>query len=145
MYTQDDYKLDRLEIANSILTRLEMEYKYAVNKNVDKPEMVKFLADQLSRLSDKAVLSWNEALNVISDKGGQHPPSIPEIIEEMRKLEIAITPKPKLLNNEAPDYAGIWNAASDEERINFYKTYNKDSILPCTRWVIKQWREDNGF
>ena len=122
MFTKDEYVIDTLEIANNILIRLEMEYKYAVNKNVDKPEMVKFLADQLGRLSDKAVLGWNEAMNNISDLNLKHPPAIPEILDEMRKLEIQVTPALRLENNRKPPYSLLWQNGDQKTKECFYDT-----------------------
>ncbi len=117
MYTKEEYTVDRLEVANDILIRLEMEYKYAVNKSVDKPEMVKFLAEQLNRLSDRAVLSWNEALNIISDKAEKHPPAIPEIIDEMRRIEIAIRPPLVRLEKKQIPFEFVWSKFTEEERL----------------------------
>jgi hypothetical protein len=117
MFTENEYKLDRIEIANNILVRLEMEYKYAVNKNVDKAEMVKFLAEQLDRLSDMTVLSWNEALNTISDKAEKHPPTIPEIIDEMRRIEIATRPPLVRLEKKEIPFELVWNKNTEEERL----------------------------
>ena len=62
-------QVDTIEVALSILSRLEMEYKYASAKAVDKAEMVKFLASQLDRLPNSDVICWSEALNNISDLG----------------------------------------------------------------------------
>jgi hypothetical protein len=145
MYTNIEYQLDRLEIANNILVRLEMEYKYAVNKNVDKTEMVRFLADQLDRLSDKAVLSWNEALNNISDKAEKHPPAIPEIIDEMRRIEISILPKAKRLEREVIPYASLWNGSSDKDKLTFYDRYNVQEVSAATRWVSKEYFRKAGW
>jgi hypothetical protein len=145
MFTKDEYKLDRLEIANDILVRLEMEYKYAVNKNVDKPEMVKFLAEQLDRLSDKAVLCWNEALNNISDLNLKHPPTIPEIIEGMRKLEIQVTPAPRLKDGEKPPYSTLWQNGDHKTRECFYDTFNFNDVSPATRWVSRQYYKEIGW
>jgi len=145
MYTDNEYKLDRIEIANNIFVRLEMEYKYAVNKNVDKPEAVKFLAEQLGRLSDKATLAWNEALNNISDLGHKHPPTIPEIVEAMRKIEIEVTPAPRLESNGKPPYALLWSNGDKKTKECFYDTFNPKDVPPATRWVSKQYYKEIGW
>jgi hypothetical protein len=145
MFTKDEYKLDLLEIANDILVRLEMEYKYAVNKNVDKPEVVKFLAEQLGRLSDKAVLCWNEALNNISDLNLKHPPTIPEIIEAMRKLEIQVTPARRIESSGKPPYSSLWQNGNQKTRECFYDTFNPNDVPQSTRWVSKQYYKEIGW
>jgi hypothetical protein len=145
MYTRDEYKLDRLEVANDILVRLEMEYKYAVNKNVDKPEMVKFLSEQLSRLSDKAVLCWNEALNNISDLNLKHPPTIPQIVEEMRILERQVTPAPRLKDGEKPPYATLWTNGDQTIKECFYDTFNYEDVPPATKWVSREYYNELGW
>jgi len=145
MFTKDEYVIDTLEIANNILIRLEMEYKYAVNKNVDKPEMVKFLADQLGRLSDKAVLGWNEAMNNISDLNLKHPPAIPEILDEMRKLEIQVTPALRLENNRKPPYSLLWQNGDQKTRECFYDTFHPNDVPQSTRWVSRQYYKEIGW
>ena len=79
--------------------------------------MVKFLAEQLNRLSDRAVLSWNEALNNISDKAEKHPPAIPEIIDEMRRVEIAIRPQLVRLEKQEIPFEFVWDKFTEEERL----------------------------
>lgn len=145
MFSKDNYTLDRLEVANNILVRLEMEYKYAVNKNVDKPEMVKFLAQQLGRLTDKAVLGWNEALNNISDTSLKHPPTVPEIVEEMRKLEISVTPPLRLEVDGSPPYSSLWQNGDQETRECFYDTFDARDVSQATRWVSRQYFKEIGW
>lgn len=145
MYSNDTIRVDRLEVANNILIRLEMEYKYAVNKNVDKPEMVKFLAQQLERLSDKAVLGWNEALNRIADTNPKHPPSIPEIIEEMRKIEIKVTPLPKLESPNKAPLAAFWDKSNDDEKETFFDRYHRDTVSPATKWIAREHYRGKGW
>jgi len=145
MFTNNEYTIDRLEVANDILVRLEMEYKYAVNKNVDKPEMVKFLAEQLGRLSDKAILGWNEALNNISDLNLKHPPTIPEIIEAMRKLEIRVTPRIEVKDGEKPPYASLWQNGDQNTRECFYDTFDPREVSQATKWVSRQYFKEIGW
>jgi len=80
-----DSKLDYLDITSQIYTRLEMEYGWATPKAQDKAELWKFLASQLSRHDDMVVLSWEEALNKISDEGSEFPPKIPKLLMMMRR------------------------------------------------------------
>jgi hypothetical protein len=119
-----------------------MEYKYAVNKSVDKPEMVKFLAEQLNRLSDRAVLSWNEALNNISDKAEKHPPAIPEIIDEMRRVEIAIRPQLVRLEKQEIPFEFVWDKFTEEERLEDTMSWMKycpiDMPTVMLDWAKKQ-------
>ena len=78
-------KLDYFDITSQIYTRLEMEYGWATPKAQDKAELWKFLASQLSRHDDMVVLSWEEALNKISDEGSEFPPKIPKLLMTMRR------------------------------------------------------------
>ena len=80
-----DSKLDYFDITSQIYTRLEMEYGWATPKAQDKAELWKFLASQLSRHDDMVVLSWEEALNKISDEGNEFPPKIPKLLMTMRR------------------------------------------------------------
>jgi len=139
MYTKP---IDTIEVATSILSRLEMEYKYATAKAVDKLEMVKFLAEQLDRLPDSDVMCWNEALNNISDLGKKHPPSIPEIIQEIRKVGIATRPIPKRLDDKPVPFESVWNKQSDEEHLEdaraWLKYCPKDMPDVMLKWVREQ-------
>tara|TARA_R110002012_G_scaffold281481_4_gene470555 strand:- start:87 stop:398 length:312 start_codon:yes stop_codon:yes gene_type:complete len=78
-------KLDYIDIASQIYQRLEMEYGWATPKDQDKAELWKFLASQLSRHDDMVVLSWNDALDKISDEGSEFPPKIPKLLMMMRR------------------------------------------------------------
>ena len=78
-------KLDYFDITSQIYTRLEMEYGWATPKAQDKAELWKFLASQLARHDDMVVLSWEEALNKISDEGSEFPPKIPKLLMTMRR------------------------------------------------------------
>ena len=80
-------KLDYLDIASQIYTRLEMEYGWATPKsqNDQIPELWTFLASQLARHDDMIVLSWTEALDKISDEGSEFPPKIPKLLMMMRR------------------------------------------------------------
>ena len=82
-----DSKLDYIDIASQIYTRLEMEYGWATSKsqNDQIPELWKFLASQLARHDDMIVLSWTEALDKISDEGSEFPPKIPKLLMMMRR------------------------------------------------------------
>ena len=141
MYTKP-MKIDTIEVPLSILSRLEMEYKYASAKAVDKTEMVKFLAEQLNRLTDSHVMCWSEALNNISDLGKKHPPSIPEIITEIRKVEIATRPIPKKLDEKPVPFESIWNEESEGERLESARAWleycPKDMPQVMLNWVREQ-------
>ena len=80
-------KLDYIDIASQIYTRLEMEYGFATPKsqNDQMPELWHFLASQLARHDDMIVLSWEEALDKISDEGKEFPPKIPKLLMTMRR------------------------------------------------------------
>jgi hypothetical protein len=82
-----DSKLDYIDIASQIYTRLEMEYGFATPKsqNDQMPELWHFLASQLARHDDMIVLSWEEALDKISDEGKEFPPKIPKLLMTMRR------------------------------------------------------------
>jgi hypothetical protein len=80
-----DSKLDYIDIASQIYTRLEMEYGWATPKSQNKVELTKFLASQLARHDDIVVLSWNVALDKISDEGSDYPPKIPKLLLTMRR------------------------------------------------------------
>jgi len=135
-------QVDTIEVALSILSRLEMEYKYASAKAVDKPEMIKFLAEQLDRLTDSDVMCWSEALNNISDLGKKHPPSVPEIIQEIRKVGIATRPIPKKLDDKPVPFESVWNKETEEERLEdarvWLKYCPKDMPLVMLEWVREQ-------
>ncbi len=139
MYTKP---VDTIEVALSILSRLEMEYKYASAKAVDKPEMIKFLAEQLDRLDESDILCWSEALNNISDLGQKHPPAIPEIIQEIRKVGIATRPKPKQLEVKAVPFEAVWNTFSEERRLEDVEGWLRYCPLPMPaimlQWVVAQ-------
>ena len=104
--------------------------------------MVKFLAEQLNRLSDRAVLSWNEALNNISDKAEKHPPAIPEIIDEMRRVEIAIRPQLVRLEKQEIPFEFVWDKFTEEERLEDTMSWMKycpiDMPTVMLDWAKKQ-------
>ena len=147
MFTKSEsaYEIDYIETANNILVRLEMEYKYAVNKSVDKAEMVKFLAEQLTRMTNKSVLCWNDALNTIADNGSKHPPTIPEITMEMRRLESSIPTTVVRLNNERLPYSSLWANSTDDLKITFYERHNALDVTPATKWVSREYYEKAGW
>ena len=82
-----DSKLDYIDIASQIYTRLEMEYGFATPKaqNDQMPELWKFLASQLARHDDMVVMAWEEALDNISNEGNDFPPKIPKLLMTMRR------------------------------------------------------------
>ncbi len=139
MYTKP---IDTIEVAVSILSRLEMEYKYASAKAVDKPDMIKFLAEQLDRLERHDVMCWSEALNNISDLGQKHPPSIPEIIQAIRKVGIATRPKTKRLEVQQIPFESVWAGQTDEEHLEDVRTWLKycPVKMPSVmlEWVVAQ-------
>jgi len=143
MYTPENENstMDYTEISYKILARLEMEYKYASAKAVDKPEMIKFLASQLRRLSNREVICWNEALNNISDKGGKHPPTIPEIMSEIRKVGIATQPNIAIEKKEIP-FASSWNMETDSQRLEDVRAWlefcPKKMPQIMLNWVVNQ-------
>ena len=122
MYTKP---IDTIEVAVSILSRLEMEYKYASAKAVDKPEMIRFLAEQLDRLSESDIMCWNEALNNISDLANKHPPTVPEIIFHIRKVGIATRPQLKSLEIKEIPFESVWYSHSDEEHMEDVRAWLK--------------------
>jgi hypothetical protein len=138
MYTE---QIDTIEVALSILSRLEMEYKYASSKAVDKPEMIKFLAEQLDRLAVSDIMGWSEALNNISDLGNRHPPAIPEIIQEMRKVGIATRPQPKQLEVREIPFDDMWKTFSEERRLEDVEGWLKYCPLPMPD-IMLQWTLD---
>jgi len=79
-------KLDYIDIASQIYTRLEMEYGWATPKEQDKVELTKFLASQLARHTPIQALSWNDALDLISNEGKEFPPKIPVLLLTMRRV-----------------------------------------------------------
>ena len=79
-------ELDYIDIASQIYTRLEMEYGWATPKEQDKVELTKFLASQLARHTPIQVLSWNDALDLISNEGSDYPPKIPKLLLTMRRV-----------------------------------------------------------
>ncbi len=139
MYTK---QIDTIEVAVSILSRLEMEYKYASAKAVDKPDMIKFLAEQLDRLEVHDVMCWSEALNNISDLGKKHPPSVPEIIHAIRKVGIATRPQYKKLEEKKVPFESVWNTFSEERRLEDVEGWLRYCPLPMPdimlRWVVEQ-------
>jgi hypothetical protein len=144
---QEIKEVDRIEIATEIFARMEMEYKYATNKEVDKVEAIKFLAEQLKSISDNACLGWYEALNRISELGREHPPTIPEIIVELRKIEIAMQPKAKALEYTKSNYASLWNICdTTRQKLEFLSTvFSKKETPPSTKYHIKKWMIADGW
>jgi len=146
MYTEIK-EVDRIEIATLIFSRMEMEYKYATNKEVDKVDAINFLAEQLKSISDIACLGWYEALNRISEEGRVHPPTIPEILAEIRKVEIALHPTPKKLTTTQVDYAGQWSSCeTTRKKLNFLRTmFCKQKTPSATKYHIKKWMQEDGW
>ena len=137
--------IDYIEVALRILSRLEMEYKYASAKAVDKPEMVRFLSEQLNRLPDDYVMCWNEALNEISDKGGKHPPTIPEILYEIRRAGIATMPVPIKIEEKEVSFPIFWKGETEEQKLEDTKSWlrfcPKDMPTIMLDWVKNQEEE----
>jgi len=79
-------KVDYIDIASQIYTRLEMEYGFAAPKAQEEAELTKFLAQQLSRHTNLQVLAWQNALDLISDEGKEFPPKIPKLLLVMRRV-----------------------------------------------------------
>jgi len=77
-------KLDYLDIASQIYTRLEIEYGWATPKEQDKIDATIFLASQLKRHTNIQVQAWNDALDLISNEGKEFPPKIPKLLKTMR-------------------------------------------------------------
>jgi len=120
MYTPN---IDYIEVAQSILERLEMEYKYASAKGVDKPQMIRFLAEQLERLHDHEVLCWQEALNQIAEEGRQHPPTVPEIIKVIKSIAQQTRPALPVIEVDTQiDWMRKWESADDKAKFKFYIT-----------------------
>jgi len=144
---QEIKEVDRIEIATEIFARMEMEYKYATNKEVDKVEAIKFLAEQLSSISDNACLGWYEALNRISELGREHPPTVPEIMAEMRRIEIAMQPKLPTLEYTRSNYATQWDSAkTTREKLAFLSTvFSKNETPPSTKYHIQKWMVADGW
>lgn len=139
MYTQ---LIDYLEVSSAILARLEMEYKYAAAKTVDKPEMIKFVASQLEGLSDHEVLGWQGGLDMIAAEGRQHPPTVPEILAALRKNGIANRPKIKRIAEKQIPFESVWESHTDEQHLEDVRAW----LAYCPRkmpdvmlaWVLEQ-------
>lgn len=140
MYTQP---IDYIEVAHSILERLEMEYKYATPKGVDKADMIRFLGEQLQRLSDTEVLGWSIALNDISDEGRQHPPTVPEIINAIRKIGNKTRPQITHKNDTQTNYIQLWEIADDRAKRNFFITHCFADVPPVVRLMFNDYNIKN--
>ncbi len=134
--------IDYLEVSSAILARLEMEYKYAAAKAVDKPQMIKFVASQLESLSDHEVIGWKGALDMISLDGRQHPPSVPEILTALRKNGIANRPTIVRIEAKEIPFETVWNSHTDKEHLEDVRAW----LAYCPRkmpdvmleWVLMQ-------
>lgn len=142
MYTK---LIDYLEVSSAILERLEMEYKYAAAKAVDKPQMIKFLADQLECLSLHEVMGWNGALDMIATEGRQHPPTVPEILASLRKNGIANIPEIKRVEDKT-DYMQIWKSSNDKGKFRFFIDNCHVKVPPfIRRWAMGYYVDEYGW
>jgi len=137
--------IDHIEIASAILQRLEMEYKYASSKAVDKPDAIRFLADQLEGLSDHEVMGWQGALNKIAAEGRKDPPTIPEILTALRRNGAANTPEIKRVE-DTTDYIGRWKASNDRGKFRFFIDNCYVKVPPFIRaWALKYYKKQYGW
>jgi len=134
--------IDYLEISSAILARLEMEYKYATAKTVDKPEMIKFVAEQLEGLSDHEVIGWKGALDMISEEARQHPPTVPEILAALRKNGFLNRPEIKRIENKEIPFESVWIKETEERHLEDVKGWIKYCPLKMPdvmlQWVLEQ-------
>jgi hypothetical protein len=66
-------------------------------------------------------------------------------MEAMKKLEIQVTPAPRLKGVEKPPSATIWTNGDQDTRECFYDTFHYDDVPPAIKWVSREYYKEIGW
>jgi len=146
MYTKEEYSndLNTATISADVCEWSITRYGYFVNSHIDRLEMTKAFAEELSRLPRNCLRYVEHAKNRWIDEGHKRPPTMPDFLQLLREFnnhEINETNTPRIANTESTTSitAKRWdNAKTIEQKREFFKTFRPSDASPATKWVMRE-------
>lgn len=148
---QKEVKPDLELIALEIILWSKSRYGWFVSKHVSDNQLAKELGKELSNLSmhqlnfiDKAKVKWVEDEH-------EKPPNVVEFVSTVKQV-CEIDRKKKQTERLEPtyhedkkDYAGLWDTASDEDKMTFFDRYDSKVIPSATKYWARKFFRDKGL
>jgi hypothetical protein len=146
MYTREKYNnnLDVSIIAGEVCEWSITRYGYFVNSSVDRLEMTKAFAEELSRLPRACLNYVDKAKNKWIDLAHKRPPTMPDFLQLLREFNnhaLNERTAPRIENTESTTSltAKRWdNAKTIEQKREFFRTFKPRDAAPATKWVMRE-------
>ena len=152
MYPEE--KIEFMEIALDVSKWAELMFGYFVKANrsdEEKVEQLTAFAQELAVLPVDCLNHTQKAKARWIEEAHARPPSIPHFLQMLREFR-----NHDLNNNtkrieydrssSSSQIASDWDGAmGDEVKRRFLSSFDKSKASPATKWVIRDWMQNNGF
>lgn len=146
MYTKEQYTsaISTSAIAADVCEWSITRYGYFVNSHVDRLEMTKAFAEELSRLPKGCLVYIDKAKNRWIDENNKRPPTMPDFLGMLREFnnsELNQTVKRIEQKDDQINYFDLFDNCSNRDKFKFFARHR--SVAPVVRWYAKAWFTEN--
>lgn len=129
----------------------QARYGWFISSKISDKQIALELARELEQLSNHQLNFIEDAKRKWVDDEHDRPPNVVEFVstvkqacEEDRKerQKESLTPR---LKEDKKDYAGLWDTASDEDRMTFFDRYDAQLIPSATKYWARKFFRDKGI
>lgn len=129
----------------------QARYGWFISSKISDKQIALELARELEQLSNHQLNFIEDAKRKWVDDQHDRPPNVVEFVGTVKQVcEIdrkkreteRLTPQ---LTQEKKDYAGMWDSASDEEKMTFFDRNNAQEIPSATKYWARKFYRGKGL
>ena len=129
----------------------QARYGWFISSKISDKQIALELARELEQLSNHQLNFIEDAKRKWVDDQHDRPPNVVEFVGTVKQVcEIdrkkreteRLTPQ---LTQEKKDYAGLWDSASDEEKMTFFDRNNAQEIPSATKYWARKFYRGKGL
>jgi len=129
----------------------QARYGWFISSKISDKQIALELARELEQLNNHQINFIEEAKRKWVDDEHDRPPNVVEFVSTVKQVcEIdrkkreseRLTPQ---LEYEKKDYAGMWDSASDEEKMTFFERNDAQQVSSATKYWAKEFYRGKGL
>tara|TARA_B100000795_G_C22582611_1_gene354396 strand:- start:166 stop:651 length:486 start_codon:yes stop_codon:yes gene_type:complete len=148
---QKEITPELIALSTGVALWSQARYGWFISSKVSDKQIAIELASELEQLTPHQLNFIEDAKKKWVSDEHDRPPNVVEFvtavkqvceIDRKKKETERLTPR---LQNQRIDFAGMWDAANDKDKMTFFERYDSQECPPATKYFARQFYRKKGL
>ena len=148
---QKEITPELIAMSTNVAMWSQARYGWFISSKISDKQIALELARELEQLSNHQLNFIEDAKRKWVDDEHDRPPNVVEFVSTVKQVcEVdrkkreseRLTPQ---LDYERRDYAGLWDSASDEDKMTFFDKYDSQVVPSATKYWARKFYRGKGL